>query len=92
VIDRNRALREWHCPQVASFSALCRELTGTSFGELSRQCAEAVLKNYSIAFFTAGIGATETSSVPGTSPPGRRIHACTRTRHAPSGRETPGTA
>jgi transposase len=24
--------------------------------------------------------------------PGRRIHACTRTRHAPSGRETPGTA
>jgi transposase len=53
VIDCNRALREWHCPQVASFSALCRELTGTSFGELSRQCAEAVLKNYSTAFFEA---------------------------------------
>src|SRR5712664_3286095 len=53
VIDCNRALREWHCPQVASFSALCRELTGTSFGELSRHCAEAVLKNYSTAFFEA---------------------------------------
>src|SRR5439155_5283939 len=53
VIDRNRQLREWHCPQVANFSALCRELTGTSFGELSRHCAEAVLKNYSIAFFEA---------------------------------------
>src|SRR5947209_10215216 len=53
VIDCNRALREWHCPQVASFQALCRELTGTSFGELSRHCAEAVLKNYSIAFFEA---------------------------------------
>jgi IS605 OrfB family transposase len=53
VIDCNRALREWHCPQVASFQALCRGLTGTSFGELSRHCAEAVLKNYSIAFFEA---------------------------------------
>jgi IS605 OrfB family transposase len=53
VIDRNRQLREWHCPQVANFPALCRELTGTSFGELSRTCAEAVLKNYSIAFFEA---------------------------------------
>src|SRR5438034_793994 len=53
VIDRNRGLREQHRPQVASFSALCRELTGTSFGELSRQCAEAVLKNYSTAFFEA---------------------------------------
>src|SRR5216683_8428309 len=53
VIDCNRALREWHCPQVASFSALCRELTGTSFGELSRTCAEGVLKNYSTAFFEA---------------------------------------
>src|SRR5260370_10832148 len=53
VIDCNRALREWHCPQVANFPALCRELTGTSFGELSRTCAEAVLKNYSIAFFEA---------------------------------------
>src|SRR2546422_2377903 len=53
VIDRNRRLAEQHRPQVASFSALCRELTGTSFGELSRQCAEAVLKNYSIAFFEA---------------------------------------
>jgi len=31
----NRQLREWHCPQVANFSAFCRELTGTSFGELS---------------------------------------------------------
>src|SRR5207302_3040535 len=39
VIDCNRALREWHCPQVANFPALCRELTGTTFGELSRQCA-----------------------------------------------------
>ena len=53
VIDCNRQLREWHCPQVANFSALCRELTGTAFGELSRTCAEAVLKNYSIAFFEA---------------------------------------
>jgi IS605 OrfB family transposase len=53
VIDCNRQLREWRCPQVANFPALCRELTGTSFGELSRQCAEAVLKNYSIAFFEA---------------------------------------
>src|SRR2546429_2188271 len=53
VIDCNRALREWHCPQVANFSSLCRELTGTSFGELSRTCAEDVLKNYSIAFFEA---------------------------------------
>ncbi|HWD71891.1 MAG TPA: transposase [Actinomycetota bacterium] len=53
VIDCNRALREWRCPQVANFSALCRELTGTRFGELSRTCAEAVLKNYSIAFFEA---------------------------------------
>ena len=25
VIDCNRQLREWHCPQVANFSALCRE-------------------------------------------------------------------
>src|SRR2546427_1591961 len=53
VIDRNRGLAEQHRPQVASFSALCRELTGTSFGELSRHCAEAVLKNYSIAFYEA---------------------------------------
>jgi IS605 OrfB family transposase len=53
VIDCNRALREWHCPQVANFSALCRELTGTSFGELSRTCAEDVLKRYSTAFFEA---------------------------------------
>src|SRR5438034_42934 len=53
VIDRNRRLREQHCPQVASFPALCRELTGTSFGEWSRHCAEAVLKNYSIAFLEA---------------------------------------
>ena len=53
MMDCNRALREWHCPQVANFSALCRELTGTSFGELSRLCAEDVLKRYSIAFFEA---------------------------------------
>jgi hypothetical protein len=53
VIDRNRGLAKQHRPQVANFAALCRELTGTSFGELSRQCAEAVLKNYSIAFFEA---------------------------------------
>src|SRR5256885_13671136 len=53
VIDCNRALREWHCPQVAKFPALCRELTGTSFGELSRTCAEDVLKRYSAAFFEA---------------------------------------
>src|SRR5260370_15343712 len=53
VIDCNRQLREWHCPQVVNFPALCRELTGTSFGELSRQCAEAVLKNYSTVFFEA---------------------------------------
>jgi transposase len=53
VIDCNRQLREWHRPQVANFSALCRELRSTSFGELSRHCAEAVLKNYSIAFFEA---------------------------------------
>src|SRR6266404_9685520 len=53
VIGCNRQLREWHCPQVANFSALCRELTGTALGELSRTCAEAVLKNYSIAFFEA---------------------------------------
>ncbi|MEA2587634.1 MAG: putative transposase [Actinomycetota bacterium] len=38
---------------MANFSALCRELTGTAFGELSRHCAEAVLKNYSTAFFEA---------------------------------------
>src|SRR3989454_10995405 len=53
VIDRNRGLAEQHRPQVASFSALCRELTGTSFGELSRHCAEGVLNNYSIALFEA---------------------------------------
>src|SRR5437870_11679061 len=53
VIDRNRGLREQRRPQVANFSALCRELTGTTFGDLSRHCAEAVLKNYSIAFFEA---------------------------------------
>src|SRR5439155_964379 len=53
VIDCNRQLREWHCPQVVIFSALCRELTGTSSGELSRTCAEDVLKRYSIAFFEA---------------------------------------
>src|SRR5437870_11437608 len=35
VIDRNRRLTEQHRPRVANFSALCRELTGTSFGELS---------------------------------------------------------
>jgi transposase len=38
---------------VANFSALCRELTGTSFGELSRHAAEDVLKRYSTAFFEA---------------------------------------
>src|SRR5207302_8994071 len=53
VIACNRQLREWRCPQVANFSALCRELTGTSFGELSRTCAEDVLKRYSTAFFEA---------------------------------------
>src|SRR5207244_10688939 len=53
VIDCNRRLAKEHRPQVASFSALCRELTGTTFGDLSRHCAEAVLKNYSIAFFEA---------------------------------------
>src|SRR5437660_4118386 len=53
VIDCNRQPREWHGPQVANFQALCRELTGTTFGELPRQCAEAVLKNYSTAFFEA---------------------------------------
>src|SRR5437879_7017004 len=53
VIDCNRQLREWHCPQVTNFQALCRELTGTSFGELSRTCAEDVLKRYSTAFFEA---------------------------------------
>jgi IS605 OrfB family transposase len=53
VIDCNRQLREWHCPQVANFPALCRELTGTTFGELSRTCAEDVLKRYSTAFFEA---------------------------------------
>ena len=53
VIECNRQLREWHCPQVANFAALCRELTGTSFGELSRTCTEDVLKRYSIAFFEA---------------------------------------
>src|SRR5260370_14972363 len=47
VIDRNRQLREWHCPQLANFPALCRELTGTSFGELSLHAAEDVLKRYS---------------------------------------------
>src|SRR6266571_4256150 len=35
-------------PQVANFPALCRELTGTSFGELSRHAAEDVLKNYPV--------------------------------------------
>ena len=53
VIDCNRQLREWRCPQVANFPALCRELTGTSFGELSRTCAEDLLKRYSTAFFEA---------------------------------------
>jgi IS605 OrfB family transposase len=53
VLDCNRALRDWHCPEVANFSALCRELTGTGFGELSRTCAEDVLKRYSTAFFEA---------------------------------------
>src|SRR6266581_8301330 len=53
VIDRNRRLREQHRPQVANFSALCRELTGTTFGDLSRHCAEDVLKRYSTAFFEA---------------------------------------
>src|SRR5437660_8670713 len=40
VIDHNRRLRESGCPQVASFAALCRALTGRTFNELSRQCAE----------------------------------------------------
>src|SRR5207237_5740623 len=53
VIYCNRALRELHCPRVAKFPALCRELTGTSFRELSRTCAEDVLKRYSTAFFEA---------------------------------------
>src|ERR1700730_16501194 len=53
VIDCNRQLREQHRPELANCSALCRALTGTSWGELSRQCAEAVLKNYSTAFFEA---------------------------------------
>src|SRR6202035_765276 len=53
VIDCNRRLRDQHRPEVANFSAVCRELTGTAFGELSRHCAEAVLKNYSTAFFEA---------------------------------------
>lgn len=38
---------------MANFQALSRELIGTSFGELSRLCAEDVLKRYSIAFFEA---------------------------------------
>jgi len=53
VIDRNRVRREQHRPQVANFSALCQELTGTTFGDLSRHCAEDVLKRYSTAFFEA---------------------------------------
>jgi IS605 OrfB family transposase len=53
VIDCNRQLAEWHCPQVANFSALCRELTGSTFGELSRLCAEGVLRRYSVSFFEA---------------------------------------
>src|SRR2546427_12380270 len=53
VIDCNRQLREWHCPQVANFSALCRELTGSTFGELSRHCAEDGLKWYSVSVFEA---------------------------------------
>jgi len=35
VINCNWKLREWHCPEVANAPGLCRELTGTSFGELS---------------------------------------------------------
>src|SRR5207244_4115150 len=41
VIDRNRRLTEQQRPRVANFSALCRELTGMSFGELSRHAAAA---------------------------------------------------
>src|SRR5260370_41093084 len=50
VIDCNRALFVWHCPQVANFGALSRELTGTSFADLSRHAAEEVLNRYSAAF------------------------------------------
>jgi len=54
IIDCNRQLREWRCPQVANFPALCRELTGTRFGELFRTCSEDAAKRYSSAFFEAG--------------------------------------
>src|SRR5260370_19584336 len=78
VIDCNRALCEWHCPQVANFGALCRELTGTSFGELSRHAAEEVLKRYSTAFFDAG---TRKKADPGASlPPLKRAVAPVRIR------------
>jgi len=53
VIDCNRALREWHCPRWPGSRPCAGELTGTSFGELSRTCAEDVLKGYSTAFFEA---------------------------------------
>ncbi|MGH2694640.1 MAG: RNA-guided endonuclease InsQ/TnpB family protein [Actinomycetota bacterium] len=53
VIDCNRTLASWGCRPVVNFQALCRELTGTSFGELPRLAAEDVLKRYSHAWFAA---------------------------------------
>jgi IS605 OrfB family transposase len=53
VLDCNRQLRAWRCPQVVNYQALCRELSGSVFGELDQQGARSVLKRYSAAFFEA---------------------------------------
>lgn len=53
VIDCNRALLSWGLRPIVAFSPLCRELTGMSFGELARLCAEDVLKRYSHSWFEA---------------------------------------
>ncbi|MGH2807407.1 MAG: RNA-guided endonuclease InsQ/TnpB family protein [Actinomycetota bacterium] len=53
VIECNRQLHSWGLRPVVNYQALCRELSGTSFGELAQHCARRVLERYSTAWFAA---------------------------------------
>lgn len=53
VLDCNRVLVSWRLAPIVGFQALCREITGMTFGELARHCAEDVLKRYSHSWFEA---------------------------------------
>src|SRR5882724_12544647 len=53
VLDCNRQLREWKLPPVVSYEALCREISGMTFGELGSVGARSVIRRYSEEWFTA---------------------------------------